>query len=334
MKLSLFMYGLVLLLSGISFAEIVAQQTPFFPGREFTRVHYYKLRAGFEPPKAENGILLSPEQVNTLMTVLSDTASYIEPVFKCYDPNDVFIFYNDKNRITGRLDLAFKCKKILPDPAIPIAHKKGNGLSVQALDTLEILLASFAEDLKNTAPEEISQLTHIVAEGDKWDIIAKNYNTTIDLIAAVNKKNTQWTPTPGDELIIYQNYPYFKYPELKKEYMKSDFSALIAGESPKKTEEPSGIKENPGKAEDKKPATSDSKPSSGTAKPQDIPGKGNEISTPPADNNTEQSHVVKSGETLYSISRKYSIAVDAIKKANQMKDNAIKIGQKLIIPKI
>lgn len=44
-------------------------------------------------------------------------------------------------------------------------------------------------------------------------------------------------------------------------------------------------------------------------------------------------HKVKSGQSLYSISRKYHVSVDKIKKANKLKSNLIKPGRVLIIPK-
>lgn len=44
-----------------------------------------------------------------------------------------------------------------------------------------------------------------------------------------------------------------------------------------------------------------------------------------------KAHTVKKGETLYSISKKYNIAVQQLKKANNLSSNTISIGQKLII---
>ena len=41
---------------------------------------------------------------------------------------------------------------------------------------------------------------------------------------------------------------------------------------------------------------------------------------------------VKKGDTLYSISKKYELTVEEIKAANNLSDNSIKFGQKLIIP--
>ena len=47
------------------------------------------------------------------------------------------------------------------------------------------------------------------------------------------------------------------------------------------------------------------------------------------DNNT---YVVKKGDTLYSIAKKYNVSVDALKNANNLKSNLININQKLTIP--
>ena len=42
-------------------------------------------------------------------------------------------------------------------------------------------------------------------------------------------------------------------------------------------------------------------------------------------------HVVKPGETLYRISRKYGVRVDKVKKWNKLTDDIIEVGQKLIV---
>lgn len=48
---------------------------------------------------------------------------------------------------------------------------------------------------------------------------------------------------------------------------------------------------------------------------------------------TASTHTVKSGESLYIIAEKYGITIDELKKANSLKNNKIKPGQKLTIPK-
>lgn len=47
--------------------------------------------------------------------------------------------------------------------------------------------------------------------------------------------------------------------------------------------------------------------------------------------NDDRMHTVKSGDTLYSISKRYSISLDELKRINKMKDTNLAIGQKLIL---
>jgi LysM repeat protein len=57
---------------------------------------------------------------------------------------------------------------------------------------------------------------------------------------------------------------------------------------------------------------------------------------PPADVQLEakpgsNTHVVKPGETLYRISRRYGVKVDTLRKWNKLPDDIIEVGQKLIV---
>lgn len=47
--------------------------------------------------------------------------------------------------------------------------------------------------------------------------------------------------------------------------------------------------------------------------------------------NDERIHTVKYGDTLYSISRTYSVSVDELKRINKMNDANLAVGQKLIV---
>lgn len=49
------------------------------------------------------------------------------------------------------------------------------------------------------------------------------------------------------------------------------------------------------------------------------------------ENNGKNIHIVNSGETLYSISKKYNITTDNIKEWNRLESNDLRIGQELII---
>lgn len=47
----------------------------------------------------------------------------------------------------------------------------------------------------------------------------------------------------------------------------------------------------------------------------------------------KKTHVVKRGDSLYSLSKKYGTTVDALKKINHLKNEALQVGQKIKIPK-
>lgn len=57
----------------------------------------------------------------------------------------------------------------------------------------------------------------------------------------------------------------------------------------------------------------------------------------PEDTNLDENkeiYIVKSGDTLYGIAQKYGISVDDLKKANNLTNNTLSIGQSLIIPSV
>jgi LysM repeat protein len=67
-----------------------------------------------------------------------------------------------------------------------------------------------------------------------------------------------------------------------------------------------------------------------------IPSSESEADLPVVDNSpknssTDQFHIVSKGETVFSISKEYNVTKDDLLAWNKIKDNAIKIGQKLII---
>lgn len=56
------------------------------------------------------------------------------------------------------------------------------------------------------------------------------------------------------------------------------------------------------------------------------------LNIPKKESNYENIYEVQKGDTLWSISKKYNISVDAIKKQNNLVDNILSIGGKLLIP--
>ena len=59
----------------------------------------------------------------------------------------------------------------------------------------------------------------------------------------------------------------------------------------------------------------------------------NQVLKVPSNNTSDITYIVKSGDSLYSIARKYQITVDDIKKYNNLTSNILSIGQVLKIPR-
>ena len=49
-------------------------------------------------------------------------------------------------------------------------------------------------------------------------------------------------------------------------------------------------------------------------------------------NTSDIAYIVKSGDNLYAIARRYNITVDALKRANNLTSNLLSVGQRLVIP--
>jgi LysM repeat protein len=91
-----------------------------------------------------------------------------------------------------------------------------------------------------------------------------------------------------------------------------------------------------------RPAASDDgdgKGDSGDAAPRRAASSGSRASDthasdtrPPAATRGRRTHVVAAHETLYGIARKYGVTVDALKSANHLSGDAVRVGQTLVIP--
>ncbi len=79
--------------------------------------------------------------------------------------------------------------------------------------------------------------------------------------------------------------------------------------------------------------TSDTMDLSGSAVSASALGIAPEASTDslPGSMRSPAVHVVKPGETLYRISRRYGVTVDKVRKWNNLPDDIIEVGQKLIV---
>jgi len=62
-----------------------------------------------------------------------------------------------------------------------------------------------------------------------------------------------------------------------------------------------------------------------------VPEKEVRMSPEKKDTDTEEYYVVEKGDTLYSISRRFSLSVERLKEKNGLRDNGLRIGQQLMV---
>ncbi|RZM23657.1 MAG: LysM peptidoglycan-binding domain-containing protein, partial [Pedobacter sp.] len=151
-----------------------------------------------------------------------------------------------------------------------------------------------------TATQEGSLIEHAVQKKENLNMLAEKYGTTVNEIKRINNLRS----------INLQIGQILKIPanniaeETEPETITQPVIATVKPEPVKQTPQVS------------KPA-----PSPVT------------IATPPATMPTEEfvEHTVASNETIYSIATRYKLTIDQLKAKNNLTDNGLRIGQKLLI---
>lgn len=351
---------------------LLSQQN--FPAESFSRVHYYKLKAGFEKPNAENGIVLHKDEVESLLKIINSPASYEKtPEFRCFEPLDIFVFYNEQAERVGKIEFSSKCRKLGADRSIPAVAAKNAGLTLDAGKELQDLVFGLSKNLIPYIPEEVTQTTHVVKAGETWDLIAQTYRTTPELIAAMNKKSLAWAPEEGELLSVCEDLNYFPYPPLSriqpaKVATKSLSPALVAlppttTEKPVLKPLPQRPSAGPTRSNLSQPPPT-TPPYHSTAPPQALEAQNTAYAEKPENSTTAavgiqigeirdlpaspspqesrpirpsglptRTHVVKPQESLYKISQLYEVSMQEIMTANKLSNTSLAVGQKLVIPR-
>ncbi len=142
--------------------------------------------------------------------------------------------------------------------------------------------------------------THKIAKGETLYAIAKKYHVTVAALEKANGLTAESKLKLGQVLTI----------------PGGGAAAPKAATDSKTTEKPK--------------VTTASKAPAATARPEAEKPKGNAPATEPAQAGV---HVVKKGESLYSLARVYGVTVKNLREANGLTDDAgVKIGQRLTIP--
>ena len=157
-----------------------------------------------------------------------------------------------------------------------------------------------------TPPEDTVSITYTVKKGDNLYDIAKKYNTSVSVIKSLNNLTS-------DSLSIGQ---ILKIPSESNNTNQTSYT-VKAGDSLYSI----ASKFN----------TTVSEIKSLNNLVSNTLSIGQILKIPSTKNTTTNIYIVKSGDNLYSIARKYNTTVNSIKTKNNLKNNLLSVGQKLII---
>lgn len=144
----------------------------------------------------------------------------------------------------------------------------------------------------------MEQITHIVRKNETWSKIAKKYGVSVNQLRKWNPRLKN-TLRIGQRMIIQRNNPLYKQ-------IKQSAPKLI---------------EKTAKAEKDTVMTAESK----IENTNNANAKNDNVST----TKKEKYHTVKSGDSLYSIAKKYKTTVNKLRALNNFKSQTLQIGQKV-----
>lgn len=192
-------------------------------------------------------------------------------------------------------------------------------------------------------PVQEKNKIHIVNEGETLYSLLKKYSCDESQFLALNKDIVKDSPLKlGQKL----NFPIVKnVAKEKKETLDADKknaeeTVLIKPNTKKPLSEPKKEPEL-----NKKSTSSDNVivnaktpnstwPKATSTKPEDSKKiNSKDAKTEPKVISSENMHVVAAGETIFSLAKKYQIDISEFVEANDLSDNKIKIGQKLLVTK-
>ncbi len=183
-------------------------------------------------------------------------------------------------------------------------------------------------DAKGEYVEEETLLYHTVAKGENLSSIAKKFGVTVSSIRQNNKIGK--SVRRGQKLKIVTTHRRYIESEIIPDSIPLDSAAVLnvpVDSALAVRPEPDSVAVNDPVAEPAPKPEPQSKPAAKPAAQQ----KTQKPASKPAAKST--TYTVTSGDTLYKISRKFGVSVDAIKKANGLKNDNLSIGKKLTIPK-
>lgn len=270
-------------------------------------------------PKETQGYVPAFIAANYVMNYTAEHNIYADVPRKTYFEVDTVVVKEPMSfeQIGAALDVTVdEIKYFNPQYRKDIIPPGGNALCLQKdkigtflTNESEIYAAIKAQNtenagLANTAVKEV-QLTHVVKKGQRLSDIARKYGVTVADLKTWNyigKKGLR----PGKKITVYIQKAVEGKPKAESIEAKAAEQQLASNDS----------------TDNKKLAENvASKKTTSTPKPK-------------ATSNTDKElyHSIKSGETLYVLSKKYGVSVDQIMQLNGLnKSSTLSIGQKIKI---
>ncbi len=190
--------------------------------------------------------------------------------------------------------------------------------------------------ISSETPKEESYITHQIAKGENLYRIAKKYAVPLDEILRINQVSPQKLK-PGMTLKIPKSKPSYEVQNLKPEKTKQAlpqepqkiYYIVKKGDTLQKIAKKNGItleelkRLNHLSAKRVKPGQKLLVKILPPVRPEEreLPAAGE-----------DKYHIVKPGETLYSIALLYQVPLEKLMEANHLENNIIVVGQKLRIP--
>lgn len=173
---------------------------------------------------------------------------------------------------------------------------------------------------------------HVVKTGETLYDIAQSYGIRLKILARRNRLEESADPATGEKIKL-RGGKVKEAPRLESTRPPVSKQPKIPtnekGEVDLDTD-PTPPRPNPGQVVIPRPTTPQPKPTPNTQPPFTKPP----TTAPPSvvkPNGTPSYHSVIAGETLYAISRKYGITVEALKRLNGLTSNDLSVGQQLRI---
>ena len=176
-----------------------------------------------------------------------------------------------------------------------------------------------------------SERYHTVAAGEDLYEIAQRYGIRVKNLARRNRLGEQARPAPGEQIKL-RGWRVRNPPRLARQGAAPEPTTPV---TPSRTLEPATTDDDGflDMGEPISPNTPIPEPKPRPTVEPEQPIVTPPVNTPPNSPNQPSSeyHQVISGETLYSISRRYGVSVDAIRRLNALNGNTISVGQQLQI---